>query len=96
MTGNGVCHKRYCTSDKAFVVSWKKKSFPVAGLLAASGAILMKPRLIAKVPISHIVSLGPTIGVTFGLINFWAWAYKWHNNSKDDIQMLMATALGAT
>ncbi len=54
----------------AFVMSWKPKSFPVAGLLAASGAILMIPGLIATGYLSIIVFPGPILGVIFGLIIF--------------------------
>jgi hypothetical protein len=54
----------------AFIVSWKQKSFPVAGLLAASGAILMIPGLIATGYLSVIVFPGPILGVIFGLIIF--------------------------
>jgi hypothetical protein len=54
----------------AFVMSWKQKSFPVAGLLAASGAILMIPGLIATGYLSIIVFPGPILGVIFGLIIF--------------------------
>ncbi len=54
----------------AFVMSWKQKSFPVAGLLGASGAILMIPGLIATGYLSIIVFPGPILGVIFGLIIF--------------------------
>jgi hypothetical protein len=54
----------------AFVMSWKQKSFPIAGLLAASGAILMIPGLIATGYLSIIVFPGPILGVIFGLIIF--------------------------
>jgi hypothetical protein len=54
----------------AFVMSWKQKSFPVAGLLAASGAILMIPGLIATGYLSIIIFPGPILGVIFGLIIF--------------------------
>src|ERR687894_2838808 len=54
----------------AFVVSWKQRSFPVAGLLAASGIILMVPGLIATGYLSVIVFPGPILGVIFGLIIF--------------------------
>jgi hypothetical protein len=54
----------------AFFVSWKQRSFPVAGLLAASGVILMTPGLIAIGYLSVIVFPGPILGVIFGLIIF--------------------------
>lgn len=51
----------------AFIVSRKQRSFLVAGLLAASGAILMIPGLIATGYLSVIVFPGPILGVIFGL-----------------------------
>jgi hypothetical protein len=53
----------------AFVVSWKQRSFAVAGLLAGSGIILMIPPLIALANINFavIVFPGPILGVIFGL-----------------------------
>jgi hypothetical protein len=54
----------------AFVVSWKQRSFPVAGLLAASGIILMISPLVALANINFAVIAfqGPIVGVTFGLV----------------------------
>jgi hypothetical protein len=54
----------------AFIVSRNQRSFLVAGLLAASGAILMVPGLIATGYLSVIVFPGPILGVIFGLIIF--------------------------
>jgi hypothetical protein len=54
----------------AFVVSWKQRSFPAAGLLAASRIILMVPSLIATGYLAVIVFPGPILGVIFGLIIF--------------------------
>jgi hypothetical protein len=54
----------------AFIVSRNQRSFMVAGLLAASGAILMIPGLIATGYLSVIVFPGPILGVIFGLIIF--------------------------
>jgi hypothetical protein len=54
----------------AFIVSRNQRSFLVAGLLAASGAILMIPALIATGYLSVIVFPGPILGVIFGLIIF--------------------------
>jgi hypothetical protein len=54
----------------AFIVSRNQRSFLVAGLLAASGAILMIPGLIATGYLSVIVFPGPILGVIFGLIIF--------------------------
>ena len=50
----------------AFVVSWKQSSFVVAGLLAASGIVLM------ILPLSNMnfVFPGPIIGVVVGLAVF--------------------------
>jgi hypothetical protein len=50
-------------SIAAFVISWKQRSFAVAGLLAASGVILM------ILPLANInfVIPGPIIGVIVGL-----------------------------
>lgn len=54
----------------AFIVSRNQRSFLVARLLAASGAILMIPGLIATGYLSVIVFPGPILGVIFGLIIF--------------------------
>jgi hypothetical protein len=54
----------------AFVVSWNQRSFLVAGLLAASGIILVIPPLIATGYLAIIVFPGPILGVIFGLIIF--------------------------
>lgn len=54
----------------AFIVSRNQRSFLLAGLLAASGAILMVPGLIATGYLSVIVFPGPILGVIFGLIIF--------------------------
>jgi hypothetical protein len=52
----------------AFVVSWKQRSFLVAGLLAASGIIFMVPALNAMgYSLEVIVIPGPVLGVIFGL-----------------------------
>src|SRR5919108_574949 len=51
----------------AFVVSWKQKSFPVAGLLAASGIIFMVASVIATEYFAVIMVPGPILGVIFGL-----------------------------
>src|SRR5919108_4908438 len=54
----------------AFIVSWKQRSFVVAGLLAASGIIQMIPGLIATGYLAVIMFSGPIIGVIFGLAIF--------------------------
>lgn len=50
----------------AFVVSWKQRSFVVAGLLAASGIILV----ILPLANMNFVFPGPILGVIFGLAIF--------------------------
>jgi hypothetical protein len=58
-------------SAAAFVVSWRQKSYLVAGLLAASGIIFMIPALSAMgYSLSVIVFPGPILGVIFGLVIF--------------------------
>lgn len=56
-------------SVAAFAVSWKQRSYLVAGLLAASGGIYMIPGLVALASINFAVILfpGPVLGVIFGL-----------------------------
>jgi hypothetical protein len=51
----------------AFVVSWKHRSFLVAGLLAAGGIIFMIPALISTEYLAVIVVPGPILGVISGL-----------------------------
>jgi hypothetical protein len=48
----------------AFVISWKQRSYLVAGLLAASGMILM----ILPLANLNLVIPGPIIGVIVGLM----------------------------
>jgi hypothetical protein len=57
-------------SVAALVVSWNQRSFVVAGLLAASGIILMIPAIIATGYFAVIVFPGPILGVIFGLVIF--------------------------
>lgn len=55
----------------AFVVSWKQRSYLVAGLLAASGIIFMVPALNAMgYSLETIIFPGPILGVIFGLVIF--------------------------
>jgi hypothetical protein len=54
----------------AFVLSLKKRSYVVAGLLAASGVMFMIPALIATGYLAVIVVPGPILGVLFGLLIF--------------------------
>jgi hypothetical protein len=51
----------------AFVVSWKDRSYLVAGLLAASGIIFMATSMIATDFFAVIAFPGPILGVIFGL-----------------------------
>ena len=57
-------------SVATLVVSWKQRSFVVAGLLAARGIILMIPAIIATGYFAVIVFPGPILGVIFGLVIF--------------------------
>lgn len=54
-------------SAAAFVLSLRKKSFIVAGLLAAAGVTFMVPAIIAMGDFSAIAVPGPIFGVIFGL-----------------------------
>jgi len=54
----------------AFAVSWKQRSFLVAGLLAASGVIWMMPGLIATGYLTAIAFPGPILGFISGLAIF--------------------------
>ena len=56
-------------SAAAFAVSWKQKSYLIAGLLAVAGVIYMIPGLVALASINFavIVFPGPILGVIFGL-----------------------------
>lgn len=56
-------------SAVAFAVSWKQRSYLVAGLLAVTGVIYMIPALVALASINFavIVFPGPILGVIFGL-----------------------------
>jgi hypothetical protein len=54
----------------AFAISWKQRSFVVAGLLVAGGIIQMIPAIIATGYFSVIIFPGPIIGVMFGLVIF--------------------------
>jgi hypothetical protein len=51
----------------AFVLSWKQRSYLVAGLLAASGIIGMIPGLIATGYFAVIMFPGPIYGVIYGV-----------------------------
>lgn len=51
----------------AFVVSWKQRSFMVAGLLAASGLVGLIYGLMATGFFAVIVLPGPILGVIIGL-----------------------------
>jgi hypothetical protein len=51
----------------AFAVSWKQRSYLVAGLLAASGIIFTVSALVATAYLAVLVVPGPTLGVIIGL-----------------------------
>jgi len=51
----------------AFVVSWKQRSYLVAGLLIAGGIVFMIPAIIATEYLSVIVMPGPILGIISGL-----------------------------
>ena len=55
-------------SVAAFVLSLKKRSYMVAGLLAAGGIIFMIPAVTALGDFSVVVFPGPILGVLFGLL----------------------------
>jgi hypothetical protein len=52
----------------AYASSRKQRSYPVAGLLALSGIILMIPAIIATGYLTVIVFPGPILGVIFGMV----------------------------
>ena len=56
-------------SAAAFAVAWRQRSYLIAGLLVAAGAIYMIPGLVALASINFavIVFPGPILGVIFGL-----------------------------
>lgn len=51
----------------AFVVSYRQKSYAIAGMLVVTGAILFVPALIATGYLAFVVIPGPILGVIFGL-----------------------------
>ena len=51
----------------AFVVSWKQRSYLVAGLLIAGGIVFMIPAIIATQYLAVIVIPGPILGIISGL-----------------------------
>ena len=52
----------------AFGVSWKQRSYTIAGLLIAAGIIYMIPGWVALGDFSVIIVPGPILGVLFGLV----------------------------
>jgi hypothetical protein len=54
-------------SAAAFVVSWKQRSYLVAGLLIAGGIVFMIPAIIATEYLAVIVIPGPILGIISGL-----------------------------
>ena len=77
-TGTALNISSLALSAAAFAVSWKQRSFLVAGLLASAGIIYMIPGLIALNNINFAVILvpGPILGVVFGLAVFGLGAAK--------------------
>jgi hypothetical protein len=68
-TGTALNLSAIALSTAAFAVSWKQKSYLVAGLLVATGTIYMIPGWVALASINFavIVFPGPMLGVIFGL-----------------------------
>lgn len=54
----------------AFALAWRRRSFPVAGLLAASGMIFAVTSVIATDYFADMTIPGPILGVVFGLAIF--------------------------
>ncbi len=54
-------------ASASYIVSWKQRSFLVAGLLAATSVLLMIPSLIATGNLATIVLPGPILGVIIGV-----------------------------
>lgn len=53
----------------AFIISWKHRSFPIAGLLAATGVVGMIPGLIALANENLVIRFpGPILGIICGLV----------------------------
>jgi hypothetical protein len=55
------------SATAAFVISWKQRSYLVAGLLIVSGIVFMIPAMIATEYLAIIVIPGPILGVISGL-----------------------------
>lgn len=60
----------------AFAASWRRRSFLVAGLLAASGIVFAATSTIATEFFAVVVVPGPILGVLFGLAIFGLGAAK--------------------
>jgi hypothetical protein len=54
-------------ASASYIVSWRQRSFLVAGLLAATSVLLMIPSLIATGNLATIVLPGPILGVIIGV-----------------------------
>ena len=69
-TGTALNLSALALSAAVFAVSWKQRSYLVAGLLVATGAIYMIPGWVALASINFaaIVFPGPILGVIFGLV----------------------------
>jgi hypothetical protein len=50
----------------AFAVSYRQKSYAIAGMLVAAGASLFVPALVATGYLAFVVIPGPILGVLFG------------------------------
>jgi hypothetical protein len=68
-TGTALNITAIALSAAAFAVSWKQRSYLIAGLLVTAGIIYMIPGLVALASINFavIVFPGPILGVIFGL-----------------------------
>lgn len=51
----------------SFAVSYRQKSYAIAGMLAAAGAALFIPALMATGYLAVLIIPGPILGVIFGL-----------------------------
>lgn len=60
----------------AFALAWRRRSFLVAGLLAASGMIFAVTSVIATDYFANMTIPGPILGVVFGLAIFGMGAAK--------------------
>jgi hypothetical protein len=68
-TGTALNITAIALSAAAFAVSWRQRSYLIAGLLVAAGIIYTIPGLVALASINFAVIIipGPILGVIFGL-----------------------------